>query len=248
MPPQRRRSTPFRHRQRVLRGGGSPGARLEGAFLSGAQLKGADLREAPLEGACLQQGAAGGGGPQFGAAGGCGPWRGAARGGGPRLGAPGGGEPRRVATGGGGPSIRRFSEIKLGRSIEPGGAGPVCGLSGREDLTRAQLDQMIGNAGTLLPDTGSLAIHPAGRPRPRASTPWSSASPNRSSGPSKTCDPSSSVPRARAVAHRHPAPGRRALSRRPPAGRSLTFARIRNARHMRRACLVHRLVHRTSRR
>jgi uncharacterized protein YjbI with pentapeptide repeats len=134
------------------------GARLEGAFLGGAQLKGANLREAPLERAFLSMARLEGADLSL-----------------ARLEGADLGEARLERA-----DLRwaRLEEANLGEARLEGAdlryadfrgsdwagassrASPAqfADFRGVQYLTQTQLDQMIGNAGTLLPDTGNLTI------------------------------------------------------------------------------------------
>ena len=170
------------------------GARLEGAASRGAAGGGEPQRGAAGGGEPLarrgwrgrtsagrgwrgrtSRGAAGGGGPQRGAAGGGGPRRGAAGGGGPQRGAAGGGEPQRGAAGGGEPQNADFRSSNWAGASNRASTAQFADFRGAQALTQAQLDELIGNAATLLPEvtprTGShgtfgAAGNPAPRPRP----------------------------------------------------------------------------------
>ena len=137
-------------------GGKWTGYRLD---LRGANLQAADLADRPdrpmrFGHTRLYRSPDGGGGPQRGADGGGGPQRGADGGGGPRLARMEGADLGRGADGGGGPlpgaDLRISAEWAGG---ETGAPAHSADLRGAKGLTQNQLDQMIGNAETLLPET-----------------------------------------------------------------------------------------------
>ena len=109
-----------------------------------------------------RRGAAGGGVPRRGAAGGGEPRRGAAGGGVPRRNAAGGGETRRGAAGGGAPPLGgaggadlRYADFRnsewfaVSNQASPAHSADFRGAQG---LKQVQLEALIGNEGTLLPE------------------------------------------------------------------------------------------------
>ena len=199
--------------------------------------------------------AAGGGGPRRGAAGGGGPRRRAAGGGGPRRGAAGGGGPPlrrgwrgrprgrgwrgrtsagrgwrgRTSAGAAGGADLRYADSESIWAGASNRASPAqfADFRGAQDLTQAQLEDLIGNEHApprrpvrhrRSPGTSG----PAGRRRrPISTNRRHRRRPRTPTTPTSTCAPSSSAAPTTPAQDRHPARRRRALSRRPPPGRSL---------------------------
>ena len=177
--------------RRGAAGGGGPrrarlegadlGARLEGADLGGARLEGANLSGARLEGADL---------------------------GGARL-------------EGANLSEARLEGADLRARISGDQTGPAhqiraspaqfADFRGAQGLTQDQLDQLIGNEHTLLPDTGSFTIPSCWKTPPDGFDALVERVAERSFAPPTTSAPSSSAPRARSRS----APARASPSTRP---------------------------------